>query len=404
MRWPTYRWWSEYRSKAREALEASNRLEEQVRLSAGTADPVASSEGADVEGARRGAELTGQALSRPFRLGFVGAMGVLVAVTLWNFLGQLSMTLTLLTVAVFIAVALDPIVERLTADGLGRGWAVSIVFVGLVAVFTLLGSLVAPVVVSQSSALVANTPGAVDDLLAQPWVQRLDQDYHLVDQLQNQINQRLTDQSFLQTIAGGLWGAGAAAVSGLFQTFTVLILTLYILANLPRAKQAVYAMVPASRRPRVVALSEQIMRRVGAYAIGQAIVASINGALSWLAMQILGVPYAAVLAVVVAFLGLIPMVGATLGGTVVTIAGLTVSPKVAIILLIYYIVYQQVENYLIIPRIMRRTVAVPGAVTVVAALAGATLLGMLGALLAIPVAAGLLLLYEEVLVPRQRRL
>lgn len=110
------------------------------------------------------------------------------------------------------------------------------------------------------------------------------------------------------------------------------------------------------------------------------------------------------LAVVVAFLGLIPMVGATLGGTVVTIAGLTVSPKVAIILLVYYIVYQQVENYLIIPRIMRRTVAVPGAVTVVAALAGATLLGMLGALLAIPVAAGLLLLYEEVLVPRQRRL
>jgi predicted PurR-regulated permease PerM len=116
-----------------------------------------------------------------------------------------------------------------------------------------------------------------------------------------------------------------------------------------------------------------------------------------------GIPYAAVLAVAVGFLGLLPMVGATLGAALVCTVALFDDPRKAVIALIYYVVYQQIENYVVAPRIMQRTVSVPGAVTVVAALAGAALLGILGALLAIPVAAGLLLLYEEVLVPRQRR-
>ena len=134
------------------------------------------------------------------------------------------------------------------------------------------------------------------------------------------------------------------------------------------------------------------MRRTGSYAIGQVAVASINAFFSWVMMMIVGIPYAAVLAVAVGFLGLIPMVGATIGASLV-----------CLVALVYYIVYQQVENYVVMPRIMRQTVSVPGPVTVVAALAGGTLLGILGALLAIPVAAGLLLLYEEVLLPRQRR-
>jgi predicted PurR-regulated permease PerM len=107
--------------------------------------------------------------------------------------------------------------------------------------------------------------------------------------------------------------------------------------------------------------------------------------------------------VTVGLLGLIPMIGATLGAAVVCIVAFFDEPKKALIALIYYLVYQQLENYVVAPRVMQRTVSVPGPVTIVAALAGAALLGVLGALLAIPVAAGLLLLYEEVLVPRQRR-
>ena len=180
------------------------------------------------------------------------------------------------------------------------------------------------------------------------------------------------------------------------------MLTLYFLVSLPKVKHAAYGMVPASRRPRVISLSEEIMRRVGGYAIGQVAVATINAILSWIMMSIVGIRYAAVLAVAVGFLGLLPMVGASLGAAVVAMVAFFDDPKKAAIALIYYVVYQQLENYVVAPRIMQRTVSVPGAVTVVAALVGATLLGLLGALLAIPVAAGLLLIYEEVLVPRQQ--
>ena len=145
------------------------------------------------------------------------------------------------------------------------------------------------------------------------------------------------------------------------------------------------------------------MRRVGGYALGQSAVATINAACSWVMMQIMGIPYPAVLAVLVGLLGLIPMIGATLGAIIVGLVALTVSPTTVLVVIVYYVVYQQVENYVIVPNIMRRTVSVPGAVTVVAVLVGGTLLGVLGALIAIPVAAGLLLLYHEVIVPRQQR-
>jgi predicted PurR-regulated permease PerM len=168
-------------------------------------------------------------------------------------------------------------------------------------------------------------------------------------------------------------------------------------------KHAAYGMIPASRRERVISLSEEIMRRVGGYAIGQVAVATINATLSWIMMSIVGIRYAAVLAAAVGFLGLLPMVGASLGAAVVALVAFFDDPKKAAIALIHYVVNQQLENYVVAPRIMQRTIPVPGAITVVAAPAGGTLLGILGALVAIPVAAGLLLIYEEVLLPRQHQ-
>src|SRR5690606_14490207 len=200
---------------------------------------------------------------------------------------------------------------------------------------------------------------------------------------------------------GGVLGAGRMRVSGIFLFVTTLTVTLYFLPTRPRMKQAAYAAVPASRRTRMVSLSEEIMRRVGAYAAGQGLVATINGLCSFIVMSLVGIPYPAVLAVLVGLLGLIPMVGATIGAVLVVLIAFLDEPRNAVIIGIYYLVYQQVENYVIVPRIMTSTVSVPGAVTIVAALAGGTLLGVLGALLAIPVAAGLLLIYEEVLLPRQ---
>jgi predicted PurR-regulated permease PerM len=339
----------------------------------------------------------------PFYLGFVGAIGVLTALLIWNTLGRLTTVMTLLVVALFLTLALNPLVESLTTRGMKRPGAVSIVFAGVLVVFTLLGVLVVPPVAEQGALLIEDAPGYVDSVLDSRIVRQIDQDYQVVDKISEEINNRVTDSDFISQALGGVLGAGRAVLTGLFQFFTVLILTLFFLANLPRVKQAAYAVVPASRRTRVVSLSEEIMRRTGSYAIGQVAVAGVNALCSWLMMSIVGIPYAAVLAVLVGFLGLIPMVGATLGAVLVCTVAVFDEPRKMIIAAIYYVVYQQIENYVVVPKIMQRTVSVPGAVTVVAALAGGTLLGLLGALLAIPFAAGLLLLYEEVLLPRQRR-
>jgi len=346
----------------------------------------------------------GRPLNRhsPFYIGFVGAIGALLAIGLWHALGRLATTITILLVSLFLTLALNPLVEWLHRRKMARGAAVALVFLGLLVVFTLLGLVVIPPVITQGTDLAQQAPSYLQHLLDSKWVRDLDANYHVVEKFQEEFNKKITDQTFLQQVLGGILGAGRVVASGIFQTLTILILTLYFLASLPKMKQSAYAMVPASRRLRVVSLSEEIMRRTGSYAIGQVSIATINAIASWIMMSIVGIPYAAVLAVAVGFLGLIPMVGATLGATVVCLVAFFDEPKKAVIAAIYYVIYQQTENYIFVPRIMQRTVSVPGAVTVVAALTGGTLLGVLGALLAIPVAAGLLLLYDEVLVPRMR--
>ena len=359
----------------------------------------------DSSGAGSTYGVVGRPLNRhsPFYVGFFGATGALLAIGLWGLVGRLSTTLTLLIVSIFLALALNPIVDALVARGMRRSGAVAVVFAGVLVAFALVAALVIPPVVVESAELAQQAPTYVENALGSPWVREIDKSYDVIDKVQAELQARMTDQQFLEGVLGGLLGAGKAVLNGVFQVFTVLVLTLYFLSSLPRAKQAAYLMVPATRRIRVESLSEEIMRRTGSYAIGQVVIATLNAVLSYVMMRIVGIPYAAVLAVTVGLLGLIPMIGATLGAAVVCIVAFFDEPRKALIALVYYLIYQQLENYVVAPRVMQHTVSVPGPVTIVAALAGAALLGVLGALLAIPVAAGLLLLYEEVLVPRQRR-
>ena len=412
--------WSDFRQRQREILRASN-APTPIAPDAGGA-PVGGPETAEQPerdlltdalplGAqeppnlRRDYGTAGRPLNRqsPFYVGFVGALGVLVAYGLFRALGQLTQVITLLVVAFFLTLTLNPLVEALNRRGLRRPLAVAIVFVGLVAVFTALGFVVVPPVAQQGGLLADNAPKYLDDVLSNRVVQNFDSHYHVLDKFQVELEKLVTNGNFMSGVFGGVLGAGKALASGFFAFLTVLVLTLYFLSSLPKVKDAAYGMVPSSRRPRFISLSEEIMRRVGSYAIGQVAVATINAVCSWIMMSIVGIRYAAVLAVVVGFLGLIPMVGASLGAAAVCLVAVFDDPTKAVIALVYYVVYQQLENYVVAPRIMQRTISVPGAITVVAALAGATLLGILGALLAIPVAAGLLLIYEEVLLPRQHQ-
>ncbi|MGL4172744.1 MAG: AI-2E family transporter [Actinomycetota bacterium] len=337
----------------------------------------------------------------PFYLGFIGALGVFAAWALVTAVQRLSSVLTLLLIAMFLALGLDPIVRVLQRRGLGRGWAVFAVLVGVIGLFVGVIALVVPPVVTESADLAEEAPNYIENLLNSRWVNDLDRQYGVISKIQGEIEQRATDQSLWTSVFGGVLGAGWAVASGFFSALTVLILTLYFLASLDAVKHAAYRLVPRSRRTRVAHLTEEVSNRVGGYFLGQIAVATINALCSYVVMLILNIPYAAVLAVCVGLLGLIPLVGATIGAILVVLVALFQSGTTALIVVFYYVVYQQVENYVIAPRIMRRTVAVPGAATVIAALAGGTLLGVLGALIAIPLAASLLLLYDEVLTPRQ---
>jgi predicted PurR-regulated permease PerM len=161
-----------------------------------------------------------------------------------------------------------------------------------------------------------------------------------------------------------------------------------------------YRMVPASRRARVQVLSDEILLRIGGFVGGQLTIASLSGLSTLVMLTILQVPYAISLAMLVALFGLIPLIGATLGAIAVVVVGLTQSTTIAIVLFIFYVIYQQFENYIIAPRVMRKAVNVPAVVTIVAALLGASLLGLLGGLIAIPLAAAVLLIIQQVVIPQ----
>ncbi|MDN5767262.1 MAG: AI-2E family transporter [Humibacillus sp.] len=356
-------------------------------------------------GSRKDFGTAGNPLNRqsPFFVGFVGALGVLVAYAAVQAIGQLGTVITLLVISFFLTLSLNPLVEALTRSRLARGWSVAIVSLGAMGVLALILWVVIPPVATQSTELANNAPGFLSDLLKNPWVQDMDHRYQVIAKIQEEVDKRVADGNLWVGVFGGVLDIGKVILSGVFGVLTVFVLTLYFLSTLPSIKHAAYSLVPASRRPRVISLAEEIMRRVGSYAIGQVSVAAINAFCSWIMMTVIGLRFAAVLAVAVGLLGLIPMVGATLGAAVVALVAFFDEPKKALIVIVYFVIYQQIENYAVMPRIMQRTVSVPGVLTVVAALIGGTLGGVVGALLAIPVAAGLLLLYDEVLVPRQRQ-
>ncbi|UER55899.1 AI-2E family transporter [Kineosporiaceae bacterium SCSIO 59966] len=319
----------------------------------------------------------------------------------------MSSVLTLVVISLFLALGLDPVVAGMQNRGVPRGAAIALVFVGLLAVFTAFISSVIPPVVNQAAEIAASAPQYVEQvsqyLQRSEWVNELDQEYGVTDRVLTELESVLASGQTVTTIFGGIFGAGQAVVSGVFSTVTVLVLTLYFLASLNGMKSMTYALVPASRRRRVQLLGDEITRRIGGFVGGQLLLAAINGLLSWIVLTVLGIPYAEALAFAVGVLGVVPLVGATLGAVIVVIAALFTSLTSALILTAYYIAYQQFENYVLAPRVMARTVSAPGGVILVAALAGGSLLGIVGALIAIPLAAGLLLIVEEVVIPQQNR-
>lgn len=334
----------------------------------------------------------------PVALGFLYAVGALLALFFGQQLLRIGSVLILVVVALFIAVGLDPAVRWLQRRGLSRSMAVLAVIAVVLLALVLFFVALVPVISDQVTTIADNAPHWLQKLRRNDRIQQLDGRFDLIGKVQDFV----TSGQWASTLFGGVLGVGVAVLGFLVNAFVVTVLTLYFIVSLGRTKQALYQLAPASRRPRVIDLSEQILANIGGYVSGAFLVAMAAGISSLVFLFVVGLgQYAVALAAVVTLLDVIPMIGATLGAAVVVAIGFATDVRTGLFCLAFYVIYQQVENYLIYPRVMQRTVNVPGSVIVIAALAGAGLLGVVGALLAIPTAAAILLLIREVVVPRQ---
>jgi predicted PurR-regulated permease PerM len=334
----------------------------------------------------------------PFYVGLLGGLGLAVAFWLATRFLQIGSVLILVIVAMFLAAGLNPIVEYFMGRGLKRPWALLVVIAGVLLTITLFILAIVPVVTDQVTTITDNAPGWLDQLTHNKQIQDLNDQYDIVDKAKEYI----TSGDLASSVFGGALNVGLKVLSLLGNIFVVIVLTLYFLAALPTMKNAMYQLAPASRRDRVSKLGDQIVRSIGGYVSGAFVIAMAAGISTLVFLVIIGLAkYAVALALVVALLDVIPMIGATLGAIIVCAIAFATDPKMGIISVVFYVAYQQIENYIIYPRVMSRSVEIPGALTVIAALIGAALLGVIGALLAIPTAAAVLLIVREVWVRRQ---
>ena len=327
----------------------------------------------------------------PFFVGMAAAAGVAVTYGLVELVIRARSVLVLIGLALFIAAGLDPAVGWLTRRRLPRWSAVIVILLVVAAVVAGFAAAAIPPLTAQVTALAHELPHYMHTLQDHnSALGKLNARYHVEQRLSKLLSSKGT------ALVGGVLGAGELVLSAASAMVIVTVLVVYFLAAMPHIKLFLYRLAPASRRPRVILIGDEIFVKVGGYMLGNFVTSLIAGLGTWAWLEIVGVPYPVLLGLLVALLDLIPMIGSTIGGAIVTLVALTVSLPVAVATLAFYIGYRLAEDYLIVPRIMGRTVAVPAVVTVVAVLLGGALMGLIGALVAIPAAAALRLLLQEV--------
>lgn len=336
----------------------------------------------------------------PFLIGLEGAFGVALAYVIVQGIATVRSVLVLIVVALFLAIGLQPAVVFLERRKIKRGIAVGIVLFGLVASFGGFIAAAVPPLTSQATQLTAKLPADLERLRENKTVRDLDNRYHFIEKIKAKANEGPT--LGLKAV-GGVLGFGKAVLGLLFSVLTVFTLLLYFLANFDEIRDTGLRLVPSSRRKRVALITDEILARVGGYVLGNLATSLVAGVASLIVFEVVGVPYAVALSLLVAITDLIPLVGATIGAVVCTTVALFHSVTVGVIVLIFFVIYQQFENFVLVPKVMQKTVSVSPVVTIVAALIGGSLLGILGALLAIPIAAAFQLILGEVVFPRQER-
>jgi len=342
----------------------------------------------------------------PFRLGFIVTLGGLLAIVFGQAVASLSTILIYIVAAMFIALGLDPVVRWLGRKGVSRGLSITIVFstLSLLVVGILLW--IIPQLVNQITEFIKTAPQFFEGITNEQWFINANNTIGSVvdlDGLVNTLYQFALKPENWATLVGGLWQAGIGIANGVTAFIIIFILSLYFLASLQTIKRAFYQLAPKSNRFRVIDITEQVTQSIGGYISGMVTLAAMSAVIGFIVMSIVGVPFVGILTLLVFGLGLIPLIGPLLGWSVVTIVSLFDSPVTALTIGIFALIYMQIEAYVLTPRVMNKAVSVPGSLVVIGAMAGGTLLGLLGALIAIPVAAMILIIIKQVWMPQQEK-
>ena len=330
----------------------------------------------------------------PFLVGLMGALGVAVAYFLVRGLSQIGSVLAIIGMSLFLAIGLSPLVAFLERHGQRRLTSVLVVvagFLGLVGAFVIAA---VPPVSREIHDLIANYPRYRHDLITgRGWFGRLAVRFHLTGYI--------TGHTKLRLPASALLGAGKMLIGVGVAVTSVVALTIYFLIALPGVRTLWLSLVPRSRRERALLLTDETFNRIGGFMLGNLFTSLISAVFTYVWLVAWGIPYPILLALFVAIFDLIPIIGSTIAGIVVSLVALTKGLPIGIATAAYYLGYRLLEDYLINPRVMKRTVSVSPGLTIIATLIGGSLLGLLGALIAIPTAATIQLLLEEVVIPGQ---
>ena len=308
----------------------------------------------------------------PFFIGLTGGLGVAVAYVIARGIGDITSVLIIIGLALFIAIGLNPVLVFLVRHGLSRGLAVAIVTFGFVLVVVGFVLAAVPPVSHEVHSLVTNYPRYKADLASgRGWAGGLVSKLHLTSYFNGNSQLHLS-------VAGGVLGAGKVVLSLGVATISVVALTVYFLIALPGVKRLWLSLVPLSRRERVGLLTDEVFDRVGGFMLGNLLTSLVSGIGTYVWLSAFGVPYPLLLALLVGLFDLVPMVGSTIAGVVVTLVALTKGVPIGIATGVFYIVYRFVEDYLLNPRVMKHTVKVSPGLTIIATLIGGTLLGLIG--------------------------
>ncbi len=321
-------------------------------------------------------------------------VGLLALAFIADLAGQMRDVIVWTLAAAFLAIALNPLVVRLEGR-MGRRVAATVVFLGFVVLsLAVVAALVAPFV-TQVDQLSTALPQAISDARHDSTIKRIDNRFHVAEHA----------KQHLDALPNLVFGAAGTVLGGVVAVSTVFFLTLFLLYELPGLAEAVLRQIPPERRPRIVAAANHMNRTIGGYVAGNLVISLICGAVTTLSLYLLHVPYSLALGVFMAVFDIIPLIGATIGSVVVIASAfIFVDTRAGVIMFVVVMVYQQLENHVLQPLIYGRTVQIPSLTVLIAVLCGGAVLGLIGALLAIPIAGTIQAVVSELLDERSERI